>query len=310
MSSPTVSVVVTACGDSPLLREGLARLATQAQAADAETILALNVAQESVPEASRAALSGLVTRTLYVAEPGKSRALNAAVGGARGEVVAFTDDDALVDAGWLAAITTPILAEDGEIVGCGGPVLPVFPEGGAPPWLRHLLGRTRSTFLGPYHFLGNRALDYAETDLGAGLPFGASCAYARSALLAHPFRVELGPNRQTGLKGGEDTELALHLLRAGHRLRYVPEARVWHPVAPERMTYEDVCARHRALGRETIRMQRALGDEVPSVEELRAHIASCAGFRLRRVFRRRNHKMRRELRRLTLEGQLEEVLAS
>ena len=306
---PDITVVVTACEDSPALRACLARVREQASALGAEVLLACNVDETALDETSRAEVARLVTRVVYEPEPGKSNALNAAVGAARGRVVAFTDDDALPDQGWLAAITAPILSGSDEVSGCGGPVLPVFPHGGPPDWLRHLMGRTRSTFLGPYHFLGHEPRAYSETDFGAGLPFGASCAFTREALRAHPYRPELGPNRKTGLAGGEDTEVALRLLRAGHRLRYVPGARVHHPVHPDRMTLDWVRRRHRTLGRETVLLQRALGDEVPDADTLREHIRTCEGHGLRRLLRKPRHKFRRELRRISLEGSLEEVLS-
>ena len=304
--SAGISVVVTTCADSPALRACLARVVAQAAEADAEVILAFNVGESEVAPATSVELAGLGARLLFEPTPGKSHALNAAVREARGEVIAFTDDDALPDLGWLASITEPVLA--GAVTGCGGPVLPVFPPGGAPDWFRHLLGRTRSTFLGPYHFLGPERREYRETELGAGLPFGANCAFTREALLAHPYRPELGPNRATGLCGGEDTELALHLLRAGRRLDYVPAARVHHPVVPERMSLEWVRHRHHVLGRETVLLQRALGDDVPDPDTLRDHIRTCEGRGLRRRLRKPRHAFRRELRRISLEGALEEVL--
>lgn len=302
-----VSVVVTACEDSRALRDCLEHIARQAEPLGAEVILACNIDEADLSETSRRELAGQVTRVLFEPEPGKSNALNTAVREARGHVVAFTDDDALPDEGWLVAITAPLLADD-VVTGCGGPVLPVFPPGGPPHWLRHLMGRTRSTFLGPYHFLGNEPLWYSESDFGAGLPFGASCAFRRQALLDHPYRPELGPNRVTGLQGGEDTELALHLLRTGHRLRYVPAARVHHPVCPDRMTLDWLKRRHRTLGRETMLIQRALGEDVPDADLLREHIRTCEGRGLRKLLRQPRHKFRRTLRRLSLEGSLEEVL--
>lgn len=304
--APAVTVVVTACEDSPALRTCVAQVVAQATALDGEVLLAFNVGEDEIPAAAREALAATGARLLHEPEPGKSHALNAAVQAARGGVVAFTDDDALPDEGWLEALTAPIHA--GVVIGTGGPVLPVFPPDGPPDWFRHLLGRTRSTFLGPYHFLGHEACGYAETALGAGLPFGASCAYARDALLAHPYDPDLGPNRATGLHGGEDTELALHLLRNGERLLYVPAARVHHPVRRERMTLDWVRHRHRVAGREAVRIQRALGDPVPDVDTLRDHIRTCEGRGLRRLVRKPRHRFRRHLRRLTLEGSLEEVL--
>ena len=309
-SRPRISAVVTTCADSPALRSCVERLLDQAAVLHAEVLVAFNVAETDVAGSTAADLSGLGARVLFEPRPGKSNALNAAVAQARGSAVAFTDDDALPDEGWLEAITAPLLAEDDDVAGSGGPVLPVFPPGGPPDWFRELLARTRSTFLGPYHFLGNEPLEYAETDFGAGLPFGASCAFRRDALLQHPYHPALGPNRATGLLGGEDTALALELLREGGRLRYVPAARVHHPVLPQRMTRAWVEHRHRVLGRETVELKRALGEDVHEPETLRDHIRTCEGRGLRRLLRHPRHQYRRYLRRRMLEGMLEEVQRS
>ena len=46
----------------------------------------------------------LPLRTFFEAAPGKSNALNRAVGEAQGDLIIWTDDDVLVDSGWLAAL--------------------------------------------------------------------------------------------------------------------------------------------------------------------------------------------------------------
>src|SRR5690606_3072944 len=56
---------------------------------------------------------------------GSSRARNLGIGHARGPVIAFTDDDAVVDGRWLEALVSPF--EDAAI---GAVVGPVFELGG------------------------------------------------------------------------------------------------------------------------------------------------------------------------------------
>jgi len=255
-----VSVVVTAVGFSESLTRCLTRLLEQTTALEAETILAINDVPEALAPDARAELERLVDRIVFEPRPGKSAALNTAVEACRGELVAFTDDDAVPGRGWLAALVTPLLAphRDSRLAGCGGPVMPVFPAGGAPAWYRRILAREHSIFLGPHQFLGNRSLDYAP--IGASpLPFGANCAFRRELLLAHPYALELGPNRSTGLRGGEDSALALVLIAGGHRLRYVADARVYHPVAPQRMSKDYVRLGYQMQGVEYARICRYVG---------------------------------------------------
>ena len=71
----------------------------------------------------------------YIFEPrqGKSHAVNTGLATSRGAVVAFTDDDVHVDAGWLEAAVSPLMARP-DIHYTGGPVFPIW-EAAPPPWL-------------------------------------------------------------------------------------------------------------------------------------------------------------------------------
>jgi FkbM family methyltransferase len=229
---PPISVIVTACADSQALRACLSRVRVQADALGAEVLLAVNAAEESLGDA-REALGKLCDRLVFEPRVGKSHALNAAVDAARGEVVAFTDDDAEPEDGWLALITAPLRAADRpvELVGCGGPVTPVFPPSGTPAWFRARVEEKRSYFLGPRHEPSDDALDYSlDHRLQTGVPIGANCAYRREVFAFYRYDPRLGPNRETGMRGGEDSLIAMMLLLDGYRLQYLPEARVSHPV--------------------------------------------------------------------------------
>ena len=288
-----VSVVVTAVRDSSGLRGCLRRL--RAQCAEAELVLAVNASAESFGETTRSALESEVDRIVFEPTPGKSHALNTAVEACRGEIVAFTDDDAFPCTDWLARIVAP-LRSDAAIAGTGGPVLPIFPPGGPPSWYRKLIARTRCTFLGPFLFLGNEARDFAVSgDEISPVPFGANCAYRRELLLQHPYPTDLGPNRETGLRGGEDTAVAVWLLQANHRIVYVPDARVYHPVEPERLTLEFVRSGYGVQGLEYQRLSRHLGiaPETPKVIHYMAR--RTRGMWLKRRTRSRDRQIRRDL---------------
>lgn len=305
MKSSKISVVVTACGDSEPLRELLERLRGQADSLGAEFVLALNRPGEDFEPASLDAFAGLVDQVIHEPEPGKSNALNTAIRSCRGELVAFTDDDADPDDDWLEQITAP-LQQDSDLVGTGGQVLPVFPPGGPPAWFRQLLARSRSNFLGPYHFLGNEPKDYRIPTGLDPLPLGANACYRREALLQHPFLPELGPNRITQTRGGEDTLLALELLMAGGRLRYVPTARVYHPVTHQRMTIEYVRSGFQSQGKECIRVLQAVGRPLPAIAKLRRSIGRHELGWFKRTLYGENRSLRRSLRGEFLKRVLEE----
>ena len=112
-------------------------------------------------------------------------------------------------------------------------------------------------FLGPVHDLGPEPRLYDGAHRWEA-PVGANCAFRRS-LLHEGFRVDLGPNRETGLRGGEDLELGLRLMRRGHELLYVPDAVVRHPVTRARMTLSYARGGFFAQGVEQVRLMQALG---------------------------------------------------
>ena len=165
-------------------------------------------------------------RFRYLFEPlqGKSHALNAGIREARGDIVAFTDDDVTVEPTWLENLTSAL--HDGEWAGAGGCVLPER-SFAPPPWL-------------PVD------ADYASGPLalfnpGSGVgqlsepPIGNNMAFRKEIFDRHGgFRTDLGPRPGNEIRN-EDSELGDRLLRAGERLRYEPSATVYHAVPENRV---------------------------------------------------------------------------
>jgi glycosyltransferase involved in cell wall biosynthesis len=172
-------------------------------------------------------------RYVFEPQPGKSFALNTAVREARGEVLAFVDDDVTVEPSWLQNLTTPL--QDVQWAGVGGRTLPA--ESFSPPrWM---------AVEGPYSMGG---VLFAQFDLGdkpceLGLnqaPYGANMAFRKQAFEKYGgFRTDLGPspNRETP-RPNEDTEFGRRLMAAGEHIRYEPSAVVRHPVPKDRLKKE------------------------------------------------------------------------
>lgn len=166
-------------------------------------------------------------RFRYLFEPcqGKSNALNTGIRVARGDVLVFTDDDVVVEPGWLLNLTAPL--RNGEWAGVCGRIIPMW-ERPIPPWLR---------LDGPY-----ASAPFVSLDLGpcsaplTGPTVGANMAFQKWIFERHGgFRTDLG--RCGGsLRACEDTELGRRLQAAGERLLYEPSAVVHHPVPAIRMT--------------------------------------------------------------------------
>lgn len=161
---------------------------------------------------------------IAVAEPGLSRARNAGVAAARGDLVAFIDDDAEAEPDWLAAIVEAFdTHRDADIV--GGPVSPVWPHG-RPGWLD------------PWHdgFLsivdrGNAARALSDDEWLAG----TNIAFRKAAVLdAGGFAEALG-RTPVSLLGNEEIQLARRIRRRGGAVRYDPAISVRHRIHPDRL---------------------------------------------------------------------------
>jgi glucosyl-dolichyl phosphate glucuronosyltransferase len=163
-------------------------------------------------------------RYLFEPQPGKSFALNMGIREAGGDILAFVDDDVVVDTSWLANLTAPL--RDGDWAGSGGRILPDWTC--APPkWLpRH--GRYRLAPLAIFD-LGLQAGPLLEP------PFGTNMAYRKLMFWTYGgFRTDLGPRPGSEIRN-EDTEFGARLLSAGERLRYEPSAVVYHAVPQNRL---------------------------------------------------------------------------
>lgn len=163
-------------------------------------------------------------RYLFEPQPGKSHALNSALRTTLGDVLAFMDDDVVVEPTWLRNLTAPL--QNGPWAGTGGRILPQWPCT-PPSWIpikeRYGLGPLVLFDLGP------------EAGPLAEPPFGTNMAYRRTIFDKYNgFRRDLGPNPDSEIRG-EDTEFGNRLLRAGEQLWYEPSAVVHHKVPPNRL---------------------------------------------------------------------------
>lgn len=183
-------------------------------------------------------------RFRYVFEPrqGKSHALNAGIHEARGDILAFVDDDVIVGPAWLHDLTASL--HDGEWAGAGGRILPA--ESFSPPSWLSLSGPYSLAWMIYGHF------DFGESPcLLESAPFGANMAFRKIMFTKYGgFRIDLGPAGDPGIpRFNEDTEFGRRLIAAGERLRYEPTAIVYHPVSRERISRQFLLDQWFELGR-------------------------------------------------------------
>jgi len=153
-------------------------------------------------------------------KPGKSNALNAGIAAAKGEVIAFTDDDVSCAPDYLQAIRMvfsqyPVDAVQGRIsLDC---------EGGHPVWLDRFLGLT----------VGWRE-DATELSTLQGTLCGSNMIIRAEVFKKiGGFLSDLGPGA-IGL--GEETELSLRMRAAGYRLAFAPQIAARHRLSKKRLT--------------------------------------------------------------------------
>jgi len=169
-------------------------------------------------------------RVRYVREerPGLDIARNRALREARHEVVAFIDDDAAPDPGWLRALLRNF--DDRRVLCVTGLTMPLELETEAQEWFeRH------STFSRGFR----RAVfeRFNLNPMAAGrVGTGANMALRRSVIeLVGPFDEVLDVGTPT--HSGGDNEMFSRIVAAGYRIVYDPTALSWHR---HRRTWEEV----------------------------------------------------------------------
>jgi glycosyltransferase involved in cell wall biosynthesis len=186
----------------------------------------------------------LPLRRLFEREQGHSHARNRALREARGELLVWTDDDVLVEPGWLAEYTRAA-REHPEAGFFAGPIEPWY-EVEPPAWFRRHLGQLTGVVV-----LADQGPEARPYRLGDQV-FGANMAFRTAVAKAFPADARLG--RVGGLlTGGDDTDLVVRAFRAGHTGYCLPGARLRHFVPAERVSEGYVWRWFRGSGHTLVR---------------------------------------------------------
>lgn len=225
--APPASVVVATHERPERLATCLTSLCLQAYP-DFEVIVVDNAPKSAATRELVESWKGRDGRVRYVREDeqGLGAAHNGGVAVARGDVIAFTDDDVIADRHWLAEMVLPFV-EDPRVGGATGLILPA--ELTTPPQLMlEAHGRFNKGFTPRRFDLGedrpaDRLFPFTAGRLGSGANMAFDAAHLRAI---GGFDPALGTG--TKARGGDDLDAIFRLVDSGRALAYRPGAIVWH----------------------------------------------------------------------------------
>jgi GT2 family glycosyltransferase len=186
------------------------------------TVVAENGPREGAADVVHAAPDVLNARYMHVPLANKSAALNAMLKASDDCLIFYTDDDVRISERTLIAYSDAARRR-GPGFFFGGP-MSVDYDSPPPPWLREFL---------PNSAKGWELKDVEHRVESATFLGGNWAAFAEDLRFADGFNINEGPGSRLG-GTGEESELQDHLLQMGLSGVYVPAARVWHYVPPER----------------------------------------------------------------------------
>lgn len=170
---------------------------------------------------------------------GVSSARNAACQQAKGDILAFIDDDATAEPDWIEQVHH--VFEDPSVSCAGGPVLPVFEQGSIPEQWYWIIG---CTGISKRPICSNMAIRRSDFVLQGGFP------------------ENLGRIKRN-LTIGEETELILNLEAFNKKIVWEPEMVVhhWCPNHRTQLSYIISRAYNEGLGKAIIKKRHSLEQE-------------------------------------------------
>ncbi|HEX7083270.1 MAG TPA: glycosyltransferase [Gaiellaceae bacterium] len=240
---PLVSVVVPTRDAGELLEPCLASLRDCDYPADRREVIVVDNVRRSSATADFLQCAFPWVRYVREESPGSASARNRGLAEARGTIVAFLDDDTVVDRFWLAEVAKGFALA--PRVGCVTQlILPLELETPAQIWFEEYGGAAKG-FAQRLYDLGEHRPDDPLFPFNAGrFGSGGGMAFDRAALVRlGGFDPALGNG--TPARGGVDLEAFLRTVVEGYTLVYEPAAIVRHRHLRE---YADLRGRVYAYG--------------------------------------------------------------
>jgi len=221
-----ISAIVCTHNRASYLRNALSSLVNQSIPVEKyEVIVVDNGSQDDTSQVVAEFAQRSSIRYIYEPELGLSRARNTGWQNAQGEYIAYLDDDAIADQGWLTKIVE-VFETFKPRPGCiGGKVNPIW-ESPQPRWLSDSMMSWLAI------------LDYSDTPVILDDPrhlVGANIAYPRHLLeTMSGFNISLG-RKGNNLLSNEESLLHNRLVKMGYACIYHPEIIVGHHIQISRL---------------------------------------------------------------------------
>ncbi len=200
-------------------------------AVDWRVILVDNGSTDTTRDVVAGFSPGLPLRLVSETRQGHTFARNRAIAESTADLIAWTDDDVLVDPAWLKNLV--IAANwNPHTSFFGGPVEPVFPDG-RPAWIAENWPTVQGCFAA--RDLGPHPVKLAADRLS----YGANLAVRGDVQRSFLFDTKLG-RCGSEVAGEDELDLQRRLLAAGHPGVWVPDARVKHQIPSERASEQYV----------------------------------------------------------------------
>lgn len=218
----TISVVIPHLNQPAMLARCLASLAAGSRQPD--QIIVVDNGSARLPREICAAYPATAPAVVLLSEatPGPGPARNRGVAAATGDILAFIDADCLADPGWLAAASVAMADPAAEILGGDVRIALVDPA--------------RLTTLEAYESIYAYRMDRYIAREGFT---GTGNLVVRRAVLA-----AVGPF--AGLSVAEDRDWGQRATKAGHKICYVPQMKVYHPARAQFSELRQKWDRHTA----------------------------------------------------------------
>ena len=224
---PRVSVCIPTHNRAGLLRQTLESLAVVKPCPDTtwEIIVVANCCTDDTLRVVDALKSQIPAKVLMLEEAaiGVVAARNRALRHARGEIIAFLDDDVLVRRLWLCELVKAFDSQEPDVL--VGRVYLNWHKVSRPTWFDAGMGQ----------YLAQ--VDLGDVPMLLQNPLGAAANLAITRDMLQRIGGFRCPLERSGKRtAGEDTDLIARAMRAGGRVLYAPTVMVDHYVAPARLT--------------------------------------------------------------------------